>query len=44
MAVILFGEHLTPMQIVGGAMVIFGVILAETGRPDTVAASHSQPA
>jgi drug/metabolite transporter (DMT)-like permease len=34
MAVILFGEHLTTMQLVGGALVIFAVILAETGRPD----------
>jgi len=38
LAVILFGEHLTTMQIAGGALVIFAVILAETGRPDTVAA------
>ena len=44
MAVILFGEHLEPVQLLGGARVIFGVILAETGRPDTVAASRSQPA
>jgi drug/metabolite transporter (DMT)-like permease len=44
MAVILFGEHLEPVQLLGGAMVIFGVILAETGRADTVAASRSQPA
>jgi drug/metabolite transporter (DMT)-like permease len=38
LAVILFGEHLTPMQIVGGVVVIGAVILAETGRPDTVGA------
>ena len=44
MAVILFNEHLTPVQIVGGAMVIFGVILAETGRPDTVAVEAREPA
>ena len=37
LAVILFGESLTPMQIVGGALVISAVVLAETGRPDTVA-------
>ena len=37
LAVILFGERLTPMQIVGGALVIFAVILAETGRPQTAA-------
>jgi drug/metabolite transporter (DMT)-like permease len=34
LAVILFGESLTPMQIAGGALVIFAVVLAETGRPD----------
>jgi len=39
LAVIIFGEHLTTMQIGGGALVIFAVILAETGRPDTVEAS-----
>lgn len=33
LAVILFGERLTPMQIAGGALVIFAVVLAETGRP-----------
>jgi drug/metabolite transporter (DMT)-like permease len=32
LAIILFGESLTGMQIVGGALVIFAVILAETGR------------
>ena len=37
LAVILFGESLTPMQIVGGALIISAVVLAETGRPDTVA-------
>jgi drug/metabolite transporter (DMT)-like permease len=39
LAVIIFGEHLTAMQLVGGALVIFAVILAETGRPDTVEAA-----
>ena len=34
LAVILFGESLTPMQIAGGALVIFAVVLAETGRSD----------
>jgi|GEM_PF-110689 len=34
LAVILFGEHLTTMQLIGGALVIFAVILAETGRTD----------
>jgi drug/metabolite transporter (DMT)-like permease len=43
LAVILFGEHLAPMQVVGGAMVIFGVILAETGRADAVVAEPSTP-
>ncbi len=44
LAMLLFGESLTPMQIVGGALVIFAVILAETGRPDTVGATASEPA
>jgi drug/metabolite transporter (DMT)-like permease len=39
LAVVLFGESLTTMQLVGGALVILAVILAETGRPDTVAAT-----
>lgn len=33
LAMILFSERLTTMQLVGGALVIFAVILAETGRP-----------
>jgi drug/metabolite transporter (DMT)-like permease len=33
LAMLLFGERLTPLQVVGGALVIFAVILAETGRP-----------
>jgi drug/metabolite transporter (DMT)-like permease len=37
LAVVLFGEQLTAMQLAGGALVIFAVLLAETGRPDTVA-------
>jgi drug/metabolite transporter (DMT)-like permease len=44
LAVILFGEHLTTMQIVGGALVIFAVVLAETGRPDTVAGNTTERA
>jgi len=36
LAMILFGERLTPMQLLGGALVIGAVILAETGRPDRV--------
>jgi drug/metabolite transporter (DMT)-like permease len=43
LAVILFGERLTTMQIVGGALVIFAVILAETGRADRVDASATSP-
>jgi len=34
LAMLLFGERLAPMQIVGGAMVIGAVILAETGRSE----------
>jgi drug/metabolite transporter (DMT)-like permease len=40
LAVLLFGEQLTPLQLAGGTLVIAAVILAETGRPespDTVA-------
>jgi drug/metabolite transporter (DMT)-like permease len=37
LAMILFGEQLTTLQLAGGALVIGAVILAETGRPDTVA-------
>ena len=44
LAMILFGEQLTAMQIVGGALVIFAVVLAETGRPDTVDAGKTQGA
>ena len=44
LAMILFGERLTPVQVVGGALVIFAVILAETGRPDTVEATDPEPA
>ena len=32
MAVLLFGEHLTPIQVAGGALVVFAVILAESGQ------------
>jgi drug/metabolite transporter (DMT)-like permease len=51
LAVILFGEQLTTTQLAGGALVIFAVILAETGRPggrpeppapDTVAGTTNQ--
>jgi drug/metabolite transporter (DMT)-like permease len=34
LAMILFGERLTTIQIIGGALVIGAVILAETGRGD----------
>jgi drug/metabolite transporter (DMT)-like permease len=37
LAVLLFGEQLTTMQLAGGTLVIAAVILAETGRPGTVA-------
>jgi hypothetical protein len=32
------------MQVAGGALVIFAVILAETGRPDRVDAAASEGA
>lgn len=32
LAAILFGQGLTPVQLVGGAMVIIGVIIAQTGQ------------
>ncbi len=35
LATLLFAETLTPVQMVGGALVIGGVVLAETGRPAT---------
>jgi drug/metabolite transporter (DMT)-like permease len=44
LAVILFGESLTLMQIAGGALVIFAVVFAETGRPDRVAEGASDRA
>jgi drug/metabolite transporter (DMT)-like permease len=31
---LLFGEVLAPIQVLGGALVIAAVILAETGRPE----------
>lgn len=34
LAVILLGETLAPVQVLGGAIVIAAVILAESGRPD----------
>ena len=34
LAMILFDERLTGVQIVGGLLVLFAVILAETGQPD----------
>ncbi len=44
LAVILFGEQLTTMQLVGGGLVILAVILAETGRPDRVEATTTERA
>lgn len=38
LAMILFGERLSEIQLLGGALVIIAVILAETGRPDQGAA------
>ena len=32
LAMLLFGEHLEPVQVLGGALVLAAVILAETGR------------
>lgn len=34
LAMLLFGEVLAPIQVLGGALVIGAVILAETGRPE----------
>ena len=41
LATILFGESLTPVQLLGGACVIGAVLLAETGRSRTPAADRS---
>jgi drug/metabolite transporter (DMT)-like permease len=40
LAMILFGESLEPVQVVGGVLVLAAVILAETGRP---ASADRQP-
>ena len=40
LAMILFGESLEPVQVVGGVLVLAAVILAETGRP---ASADQQP-
>lgn len=34
LATLLLGETLSPIQVVGGALVVFGVLLAESGRSD----------
>jgi drug/metabolite transporter (DMT)-like permease len=39
LATILFDERLTDMQILGGLLVLFAVVLAETGRHEPAAAS-----
>jgi drug/metabolite transporter (DMT)-like permease len=39
LAMLLFGETLAPMQVVGGVLVLFAVILAESGRREPVAAT-----
>ncbi len=33
LATLLLGESLDPIQVVGGALVVYGVLLAESGRP-----------
>ena len=38
LASILFGERLTPVQLVGGAMVIIGVVIAQTGSAQVATA------
>lgn len=43
LATLLFNEMLTPVQIAGGALVIGGVILAQTARGGTVAALEPEP-
>jgi drug/metabolite transporter (DMT)-like permease len=43
LAVILFGETLAPIQVVGGALVLAAVILAETGRRPAAAAPRRDP-
>lgn len=35
---LLFGERLAPMQVAGGALILAGVLLAQTGRPRPAAA------
>ena len=37
LAMLLFGERLEPLQVLGGVIVLVAVILAETGRPERVA-------
>jgi drug/metabolite transporter (DMT)-like permease len=37
LAMLLFGERLEPLQLVGGVIVLVAVILAETGHPERVA-------
>lgn len=37
LAMLLFGEHLEPVQVLGGGIVLAAVILAETGRPGRLA-------
>jgi drug/metabolite transporter (DMT)-like permease len=43
LAVILFGEHLTPIQVVGGVLVLLAVVLAETGRGGDGATAADAP-
>ncbi len=44
LAMLLFGERLSAMQVAGGALVIAAVILAETSRPGRVAATATEDA
>jgi drug/metabolite transporter (DMT)-like permease len=44
LAMLLFGERLTPMQLLGGALVIVAVIIAETGRPGSTAETATREA
>jgi drug/metabolite transporter (DMT)-like permease len=42
LAVVLFGEMLTPIQLLGGGLVIGAVILAESGAPDTLSSRRTR--
>lgn len=40
---ILFGERLTPVQLLGGALILSGVLLSQTGRPRGGTAEAREP-